>query len=101
MRTASVCALIGGVVTIVVGVLSVAFWILGVFSEPEIYPGLRLESPRGRYVAEAFGLGGGGAAGWLNEIVRIAEVGTEFDPTRQVVFRADYSPGKAGGIAEL
>ena len=62
--------------------------IAGNSREVDLYPGLRLQSPSGEYVAEFFGLGGGGAAGWANQNVRVAEAGADFDTTSQVVFQS-------------
>jgi hypothetical protein len=64
--------------------------ITGNSRDSDLYPGLRLESPSGEYVAEFFGLGGGGAAGWANQNVRVAETGADFDTTSQVVFQSRY-----------
>lgn len=79
----------------IAGGSALAVLVLGIFlggdpREEELYPGLRLESPNGEYVAEFFGLGGSGAAGWANQNLRIAEAGAEFNTGSQVVFKTRY-----------
>jgi len=79
----------------VAGGSALAVLVLGILlggdpREEELYAGLRLESPSGEYVAEFFGLGGGGAAGWANQNLRIAEAGAEFDTASQVVFKTRH-----------
>lgn len=87
IATATLVTVAGGsaLAAIVLGIL-----LGGDPREEELYPGLRLESPNGEYVAEFFGLGGGGAAGWANQNLRIAEAGAEFKPGSQVVFKTRY-----------
>lgn len=71
-------------------VLALGILIGGDPRDEELYPGLRLESPNGEYVAEFFGLGGSGAAGWANQNLRVAKVGVPFDSDSQIVFRTRY-----------
>lgn len=87
IATATVATLAGGsaLAVLVLGIL-----LGGDPTEEELYPGLRLESPSGEYVAEFFGLGGSGAAGWANQNLRIAEAGDEFDTGSHVVFQTRY-----------
>jgi hypothetical protein len=45
---------------------------IGMRGGTQVFPGFRQLSPDGKYVASFYGLGGGGAAGWLFEYVSIS-----------------------------
>lgn len=57
----------------------------GVAGEGEIYPGMKLFSPDREYVAVFFGMGGGGAVGWLDQYVAVSKATDEFDPSRYLL----------------
>lgn len=67
-------------------VLILAAWMLaGTSGEDELYPGTKIFSPDHQYVAAFFGIGGGGAAGWLYQYVAVSKASAEFDPSRYVL----------------
>ena len=79
-----------GVAGATIAALALGLLIGGDSGQEDLYPGLRLESPSGEYIAEFFGVGGGGAAGWANQNLRVVEVGTPFEIDSDLVFAARY-----------
>jgi len=61
---------------------------VGCYCASDIYPGAHLLSPDGLHVATFYGLGGGGAAGWLEEYFSVRQSDSPFGHEEANVVRA-------------